>query len=448
MSHAILPSLYPNPSHEQHRLAALARFDIASKPLQRDLEGLSRLAQILTNTPLALINIIGRDEQVTVCSVGVQLPPVARESSLCHHTVLKHDLLYLPDTLADPRFVDHPMVNGQLSAARMYAGAPLLTEDGQALGALCVADLVVHELSDAQLEALRELAAQVVSTLELHRHASLLARSYSDLEDFAGLVARDVHRPLVKAIDHTETLADYLLVGSPLTGETLRQLHGALTDTRNILDEVMGTTAAHNSPAHFAPHDLNLIADHAVDQVQHSLPHNPTRVFITRLPTVEVDEQMMLHLLRTLVTNAMLNVDAQQRPTVQISARESGRGWVIIVEDSGMGEEVCAGGEVSSGSLTTAASAAATASPDSSPDSPGDSTLMQGYEQPRLGLAICRRIIERHNGHLWFEDSTLGGVRVCLYLPTTQPTSPTTADLEAQTALEVQASSASIAYHG
>ncbi len=386
------PTPTPSSQAEEHRLAALERFDLPGRSLQHQLEGIARLAQQITQTPYVLVNIIDRDHQVTACAVGAPARTIAREKSLCHHTVIKNDLLYLPDTLSDPRFRHHPAVAGDSGNSRMYAGAPLITDDGQALGVLCVVDTQPHELTPSQLEALRLLATQAVTVLELERHARLLTRTYTDLEDFASMVVRDVQHPLAQAIAEAELTADYVLVGSPLAGQALSNLHAMLQNSRQILEGVVTAAGTHHCPAQFAPYDLNVLAEQAVDAVQKSLPVNPTRVVITRLPTAEVDASLMLHVLHTLIINAMHNVDLTANPMVHISARESGKGCVIIIDDSGHGQ---------------------TATPDGV-------RLSQGIEEPRLGLATCRRIAERHNGHLWFEDSHMGGVRVCLYLPTTQ----------------------------
>lgn len=433
VSQASILDRYPAPGDEEHRLAALARFDIANQSLQRELEGLARLAQHITTTPYAMVNIVSRDQQITVCAVGIEVPSVPRVYSLCNDTVIKHDLLYIPDLLNDEQFHNHPIISSALGVVRMYAGAPLLTDDGQALGALCVADVEPHELDEHQREALRDLADQVVTVLELQRHAALLSRAYADLEDFIGLVVRDLRHPLTQATEQTEALADLLVVGSPLTGEALRGLHSSLLGTQEVVQEVLEATGLPTTAARMQMHDLNQIADQAVDQVQRNQPSNPTRVFITRLPTVQVDQELMVQVFRTLVTNAMVSVVATSNPMVQISARESGRGWVIIVDDSGskspgsesgaatrFGDQTPHSGE---DATHTAVQAATSTGQTTLPAPPPISTVPHpnGHTyEPKLGLATCRRIVERHHGHLWFEDSELGGGRVCLYLPTTQ----------------------------
>nr|WP_233554327.1 GAF domain-containing protein [Deinococcus cavernae] len=74
--------------------------------------------------------------------------------------------MVVEDTQQDPRFCDYPMVTGQ-PHIRMYAGAPLITPSGHRIGTLCVTDTQVHPLSDTDLQTLQDLAALVVTELEL-----------------------------------------------------------------------------------------------------------------------------------------------------------------------------------------------------------------------------------------------------------------------------------------
>jgi PAS domain S-box-containing protein len=81
------------------------------------------------------------------------------------NAILQPDLMLVPDALQDPRFVHNPLVTGAPNI-RFYAGAPLMTPDGFAVGTLCVLDHMPREFSTAQARALRALSSQVVALLE------------------------------------------------------------------------------------------------------------------------------------------------------------------------------------------------------------------------------------------------------------------------------------------
>ena len=89
-------------------------------------------------------------------SSGWTSQKTSRDAAFCAHTILQSDLFIVQDTLTDPRFVANPLVTGDPSV-RFYAGAPLVTADGYALGSLCVIDQVPRELTPAQQETLRAL---------------------------------------------------------------------------------------------------------------------------------------------------------------------------------------------------------------------------------------------------------------------------------------------------
>jgi GAF domain-containing protein len=109
----------------------------------------------------------------------------SRNVSFCAHAIKQEGLFIIPDTTKDRRFAHNPLVTSD-PKIRFYAGAPLITPDGHALGTLCIIDKVPRELRPEQQQALRVLARHVMSQLELRRHARELARARKTKEETDG----------------------------------------------------------------------------------------------------------------------------------------------------------------------------------------------------------------------------------------------------------------------
>jgi transcriptional regulator with GAF, ATPase, and Fis domain len=152
--------------HEQDRLAALEKFAVFETPPERPFDDLAALAAQLCATPMAMVCLVGELRQAFKARVGIDVDGTPLDASFCAHAVQQHDLFIVPDAAADDRFAATPLVVGE-PYVRFYAGAPLVTEDGYAIGTVCVADRVPRELDLSQREALRALARQAVSQLEL-----------------------------------------------------------------------------------------------------------------------------------------------------------------------------------------------------------------------------------------------------------------------------------------
>ncbi len=160
-------------TNEARRLKVLWQYDVLDTVPEEVFDDLTELAARICEAPIALISLIDEDRQWFKAKVGVTVNETSRDISFCSHAIKQHDLFIIPDATQDERFANNPLVISD-PKIRFYAGAPLITPDGYALGSLCVIDQVPRELRAEQKQALRVLARHVMTQLELRRHAKEL----------------------------------------------------------------------------------------------------------------------------------------------------------------------------------------------------------------------------------------------------------------------------------
>ena len=158
----------PKSPDEEARLRALARYDILDTEEEEAFDDITRLVAHICDVPVAMITLVDRNRQFFKSEIGLGVRETPLALSACAHAILQPGLTVVPDATRDERFVDNPLVS-EAPHLRFYAGAPLETPDGHALGTLCVLDYKTRELSEYQKQAINTLARQVMSLLELRR---------------------------------------------------------------------------------------------------------------------------------------------------------------------------------------------------------------------------------------------------------------------------------------
>jgi diguanylate cyclase (GGDEF)-like protein len=151
---------------ENARLAALRRYCVLDTAHEARFDDLTRLAASICGTPVALIGFVDAQRLFFKSAHGINLRELPHPDGFCGHAIRQRDVLEVPDALEDPRFAAHPLVT-EPPRVRFYAGAPLVTDDGHAIGTLCAIDFEPRRLGEGQRDALRLLARQVMVQLDL-----------------------------------------------------------------------------------------------------------------------------------------------------------------------------------------------------------------------------------------------------------------------------------------
>ena len=158
------------PANEDARLEALRGLEVLDTPPEQEYDDLALIASEICGTPISMISLVDRDRQWFKSRVGLDTPETSRDVAFCAHAILQSGLFVVADATEDPRFADNPLVTTD-PKIRFYAGAPLRTADGHAMGTLCVMDRTPRQLTQKQENALRALSRQVEAQLELRRRA-------------------------------------------------------------------------------------------------------------------------------------------------------------------------------------------------------------------------------------------------------------------------------------
>ncbi|WP_067509489.1 GAF domain-containing sensor histidine kinase [Actinoplanes sp. TFC3] len=395
----------PTPDNEAARLAALRDAEVLDTAAEEDFDDIAQLASEICGTPVALVTLIAEDRQWFKAKVGLDLTCVPRDVSLCAYALHSHDLLEVPDTRADPRFLDNPLVTGE-QGFRFYASAPVILDGSHAVGTVCVLDRQPRELTGGQRRALRSLARHASVQLELRRYArhageiSDRMRQLDRMKDsFLASVSHELRTPLSSIRGYLEMLLEddfdadtsqrFLLVMQRNSDRLLR-----------LIDDLLTVARAHDDGL-----DLDLAEVDLADlahQVAHSCrplaEHREVKLIDRTSSPMHVrgDAKRLQQALNHLIVNALkFTAPGGEIMLTCTDASEP----ELTITDTGVGIPASELPHVFDRFFRSAAA---------------DSMAVPG---PGIGLAIVRSIIDAHHGSIHLESEPGVGTTVRLTLP-------------------------------
>ncbi|MGY4537894.1 PAS domain S-box-containing protein [Mucilaginibacter sp. UYNi724] len=160
---------------EQQRLTAVDRFKNLDDGITKDLNDIVALVSEICNTPVALVTVLDKDVQWFKAATGTDVTDTPRSVSFCNNTIEQEGINIIYDLQKDDRHNQNPLVVGEPNV-RFYAGSPLITKDGYAIGSLCVVDMEPRDLTEHQQKALQIMSKQVVNLMELNWSLKIMAQ--------------------------------------------------------------------------------------------------------------------------------------------------------------------------------------------------------------------------------------------------------------------------------
>jgi GAF domain-containing protein len=175
------------PDNEAQRLAALREYQVLDSTAEQIYDDITALAAYVCDVPIAMISLVDESRQWFKSKLGLNEQETPRDVAFCAHAILQSEPLIVRDALKDTRFSDSALVT-RAPHIRFYAGFPLASPEGFALGTLCAIDRKPRQLSSEQKQAMQSLSRQVMALLELRRVSARLAEALDHVKTLHGLL--------------------------------------------------------------------------------------------------------------------------------------------------------------------------------------------------------------------------------------------------------------------
>ncbi|MHB0756788.1 sensor histidine kinase [Polaribacter sp. M15] len=331
------------PKNEEERLKVLREYKILDTLPEEDYDAIAKIASGICNTPIALISLIDKDRQWFKSTHGIAAEQTPRELSFCAHSILQpDDLLIVNDATKDERFYDNPLTTGEPNVI-FYAGAPLNTSEGQAIGTLCVIDNKPKELSKEQQEALKLLAKQTVSLLdlrkrnyELNKVNDKVTKLNEQLNNFAYRLTHDLKSPISGVNFLVQVLKEdhKILFQETEAEEYINLISGRMNYMSTLIDEILEYTKVNTEHIVYEDFNLKTLLDSIINNIdfENKIALNSNNLDIN----IRSSKIGFVQVFQNLISNSRKFSD-EEKVNLEIDFSKDDTHYYFVYKDNGPG---------------------------------------------------------------------------------------------------------------
>ncbi|HUP83666.1 MAG TPA: ATP-binding protein [Candidatus Limnocylindria bacterium] len=399
---AVDPALVP--PDEAARLAAVRRYEILDTPPDGAFDRITGLAARLFDVPIAIVSIVDNDRIWFKSHHGLDITQIDREPGLCASAILQHQPWVVNDAPRDARTLANPLVASEFGLG-FYAGIPLRTADGYNLGTLCILDFKPRELSAEDTVTLQDLAAMVMSELELRlasRRAVSEANERNYLKDaLVGMLSHELRTPVTTIYAGAQLLARNLeLMKDERAREVFPDMISEADRLVRLIENLLVMTRLDQGQGLDPSREPVLIQRVLALAIEEEARRWPERVISLHrkpnLPPVLGDQLFVEQVFRNLLSNALKYSPAHE--PVDVFAETVGSEVEVRVRDRGIGVGPEARETIFD--LLTRTEEATRYAPGAG-----------------IGLYVCRQLLAAMGGRIWVDPAPDVGSVFTIRLP-------------------------------
>lgn len=337
-----MEKLLPIPNNEAARLEKLRYYDILDTETEAMFDDLTKLAAKILDVPICALSLIDKDRQWFKSIVGLEEKETTRDISFCQFTIMGEELFEVEDASKDERFKDNPLVTDN-PGIESYLGAPLIDEEGHAIGSFCVLDLKPLKFTQEQHKTLRLISNTAMKLIQLRRDKLESKRLAAVKDEFISNMSHEIRTPLNAIIGFND-----LLKKTSLDEEQsgfLDTINVATHNLKNIINDVLDVSKLEGNKIQLEENPISIIdlVNHIIKLQSPNAKSKNLRLLSSldhELPAYVLgDETRLVQILNNLVSNALkFTQHGSVEVRAMVESKQTGNTTVLFeVKDTGIG---------------------------------------------------------------------------------------------------------------